>query len=118
MHPVLPVSQLPRKRIQSCLSGTFYDGSHLENDDLKEALAKHAEFCQGYIFDPASTAAAVTRMLAVGAKPTTVERVKVVVGNLESELENTSAAAVYRDTNGLYMNRPTHEVTMALVAIL
>ena len=42
-RPVLTVAQLLRKSIRSCLSRTYFDGSELEETDLLEALAKHAE---------------------------------------------------------------------------
>ena len=42
-RPVLSVSQLLRKSIRSCLSRTYFDGTELQDDDLRDALAKHAE---------------------------------------------------------------------------
>ena len=42
-RPVLGISQLLHKSIRSCLSRTYFDGSDLAEEDLFEALAKHAE---------------------------------------------------------------------------
>ena len=42
-RPVLPVAQLLRQSIRSSLSWTYFDGTELQEDDLREALAKHAE---------------------------------------------------------------------------
>ena len=42
-RPVLSVSQLLRKSIRSCLSRTYFDGTELRYNELREALAKHAK---------------------------------------------------------------------------
>ena len=49
-RPVLSVSQLLRKSIRSCLSRTYFDGTELQDDDLREALAKQAECWTGESF--------------------------------------------------------------------
>ena len=43
-RPVLSVAQLLRQSIRSCLSWTYFDGTELQEDDLREALAKHGMF--------------------------------------------------------------------------
>ena len=58
-RPVLSVSQLLRKSICSCLSRTYFDGTELQDDDLRGALAKHAECWMGDSIDPSIAAAEV-----------------------------------------------------------
>ena len=82
-RPLLQLTQLLRKSIRSCLSRTYFDGSDLEEDDLLEALAKHAECWEGDRMDPAVALAAVTRLVTMGSEPTALERVDGVMGELE-----------------------------------
>ena len=53
----LSVSQLQRKSIRSWLSRTYFDGTELQDDDLREALAKHAECGAGDSIDLSIAAA-------------------------------------------------------------
>ena len=39
---MLSVAQLLRKSIRSCLSRTYFDGTELQDDELREALAERS----------------------------------------------------------------------------
>ena len=56
-RPVLSLSQLLHRSIRSCLSRTYFDGTELQDDDLREALAKHAECGAGDSIDLSIAAA-------------------------------------------------------------
>ena len=82
-RPVLSVSQLLRKSIRSCLSQTCFDGTELQDDDLREALVKHAECWTGGSIDPSITAAEVYRRVTMGSEATAVGRTDAVQSRLE-----------------------------------
>ena len=60
-RPVLSVARLLRKSTRSCLSRTHFDGTELQEDDLREALAKHAECSTGDSIDQSIAVAEVYR---------------------------------------------------------
>ena len=51
-RPVLSVAQLLRQSIRSCLPRIYFDGTELQEDDLREALTKHAECWTDDSIDP------------------------------------------------------------------
>ena len=72
-RPVLSVSQLLRKSIRSSLSRTYFDRTELPDDDLREAVAKHAECWTGDSIDPSIAAAELCRLLTMGSEATAVD---------------------------------------------
>ena len=115
-RPVLSVAQLLRQSIRSCLSRTYFDGTELQEDDSREALAKHAECWTDDSVDPSIAAAEVCRQVTMGSEPTAVDRIYAVHSRLEQYFENPSAKRVFRDTLGAYKNGPAVVISKALVA--
>ena len=106
-RPVLQLTQLLPKSIRSCLSRTYFNGDELEDDDLWEALAKHAECWEGDEIDPSIAAATVTRLCAMGNERTATDRVDAVQSRLETYFfENPSAERVFRDKGKQVQERP------------
>ena len=85
-RPVLGISQLLRKSIRSCLSRTYFDGSDLAEEDLYEALAKHAECWTGDSINPSIAAAKASSLVRMGSEATAVDRIDAVQSRLESTL--------------------------------
>ena len=115
-RPVLSVAQLLRQSIRSCLSLTYFDGTELQEDDLREALAKHAECWTDDSVDPSIAAAEVCRRVTMGSEATAVDRIDAVHSRLEQYFENPSAERVFRDTLGAYKRGPAAVISKALVA--
>ena len=115
-RPVLTVAQLLHKSIRSCLSRTYFDGSDLVEEDLREALMKHAECWTGDLIDPSIAAAAVSRLVVMGSEATAVDRTDAVQSRLEQYFENPSAEAIFRDSRGLFKKGPAVVITKAFVA--
>ena len=113
---VLSVAQLLRQSIRSCLSRTYYDGTELQEEDLREALAKHAECWTSDSIDPSIAAADVCRRVTMESEATAVDRIDAVHSRLEQYLENPSAERVFRDTLRAYRRDPAAVISKALVA--
>ena len=77
-RPALSVAQLLRKSIRSCLSRTFFDAMELQDNDLHEALAKHAECWTGDCIYSSIAAAEVCRSVTMGSESTAVDRTDAV----------------------------------------
>ena len=86
-RPVLSVAQLLRQSIRSCLSRTFFGGTELQEDDLREALAKHAEYWTDDSIDPSGAAAEVCRRVTMGSEATAVDRIDAVHRHLSNTLK-------------------------------
>ena len=69
----LSVSQLQRKSIRSWLSRTYFDGTELQDDDLRETLAKHAACWTGDSIDPSIAAAEECRRVTMGSETTAID---------------------------------------------
>ena len=101
-RPVLSIAQLLRKSIRSCLSRTYFDGTELEEADLREALAKHAECWTGDSPEPSIAAGEVFRRVTMGSESTAADRTDAVQSRLEQYFENPSAESVYREARGTF----------------
>ena len=77
-RPVLSLSQLLHRSIRSCLSRTYFDGTEVQDDDLRNALAKHAESWTGDSIDPSIAPAEVCRRVTMGSEATAVDRTDAV----------------------------------------
>ena len=88
----------------------------LQEDDLREALAKHAECWTDDSVDPSTAAAEVCRRVTMGSEATAVNRIDAVHSCLEQYFENPSAERVFRDTLGAYKRGPAAVISKALVA--
>ena len=115
-RPVLSVAQLLRQSIRSCLSRTYFGGTELQEDDLREALAKHAKCWTDDSVDPSIAAAEVCRRVTMGSEATAVDRIDAVHSRLEQYFKNPSAERVFRDTLGAYKKGPAAVISIALVA--
>ena len=113
-RPVLKLTQLLPKSIRSCLSRTYFNGDELEDDDLWESLAKHAECWEGDEIDPSIAAAEVSRLCRMGNERTATDRVDAVQSRLEMYFENPSAELVFRE-KGRYKTGPAAIVSKAFV---
>ena len=113
---VLSVAQLLRQSIRLCLSRTYLYGTELQEDDLREALAKHAECWTDDSVDPSIAAAEVCRRVTMGSEATAVDRIDAVHSRLEQYFENPSAERVFCDTLGAYKRGPAAVISKALVA--
>ena len=102
---------------RSCnLSRTYFDGTELQEDDLREALAKHAECWTDDSVDPSIAAAEVCHRVTMGSEATAVDRIDAVHSRLEQYFENPSAERVFRDALGAYKRGPAAVISKALVA--
>lgn len=63
------------KSIRSCLSRSYFNGDELENDNILEALAQHAECWKDDEIDPSIAAAKVGRLVVMSTERTAVDRV-------------------------------------------
>ena len=93
-RPVLSVAQLLRQSIRSYLSRTYFDETELQEDDLREALAKHAECWTDDSVDPSITAAEVCRRVTMGSEATAVDPIDAVHSHLNQYFENPSGTRV------------------------
>ena len=117
-RPLLTVSQLLRQSIRKCLSRTYFDGTELDEADLREALAKHAECWTDDTLEPSIAPAAVSRMVVMGTETTAVDRIDAVQSRLEQYFENPSAERVFRDSSGAFKEGPAAVFSKAVVASL
>ena len=72
-----------RKSTRSCLSRTYFDRTELQDDDLRETLAKHAACWTGDSIDPSIAAAEVCRRVTMGSEATAVDRADAVQSRLQ-----------------------------------
>lgn len=85
------VAQLLRKSIRSCLSRTYFSGTILHEDDLREARAKQRHV--GLVIQlirPFIAAAEVCHLVTMGSEATADDRIHSVqkpVGTVRSEPE-------------------------------
>ena len=82
-RPVLSVAQLLRQSIRSRLSRAYFDGTELQEDDLREALAKHAKCWTDDSNDPFIAVAEGCRRVTMGSEATAVDRIDAVRSRLE-----------------------------------
>ena len=115
-RPVLSVAQLLRQSIRSCLSRTYFGGTELQEDDLREALAKHAECWTDDSVYPSIAAAEVCRRVTMESEATAVDRINDVQSRLKEYFENLSATRVFLDTLGAYKRGRAAVTGKALVA--
>ena len=71
-----------RKSIRSCLSRTYFDGTELQDDDLRKALATHTVCWTGDSIDPSLAPAEVFRRMTMGSEATAVDRTDAVSAKL------------------------------------
>ena len=68
------MSELLQKHVRECLSRTFFDGSDLEEEQLREALARHFQCWEEDKVDPSVAAAGVKKALALWSEVTALDR--------------------------------------------
>ena len=114
-RPVLSVSQLQRRSIRSCRSRTYIDGTELQDDDLREALAKHVKYWTGGSIDSSIAVAGMCRRVTMGPEATAVDRTDAVQSRLEKYFENPRAENAFRDARGTFERGPEAVNSKALV---
>lgn len=116
---VLTRSQLFPHSVRSTLSRIYFKDTHgqeLEEEDLLEALARHAECWDGGQVDPRVAFSAVTRIMGMGSESTALDRTDVVMHNLGRYLENPSADKVFCESDGRFKQGASQVITKAFVA--
>ena len=114
---VLSMFELLQKYIRACLSRTFFNGSCLEEQKLREALARHAQCWEENEVDPFVAAADVKKALAPRLAVTALDRVEAAWSSLEEYFAlNASIEHVFRDYRGRFKSGPAHIITAELVA--
>ena len=91
--------------------------SDLEEEKLREALARHAQCWEKDEADPSVAAAGVKKALASRSEVATLGRVEAAWSSLEEYFAlNVSIERVFRDFRGRFKSGPAHLVTAELVA--
>ena len=113
---VLSMSESPQKHIRACLSRTFFYGSDLEEEKLREALGRHAQ-CRGEDeIDPSVAAAGVKKALSARSEVTSLDSVEAVRDSLEEYFAlNASIERVFRNSHCRLRSGPAHIITAELV---
>ena len=70
------MSELLQKHIRACLSRTFFDGCNVEEENLREALARPAQCWEEDEVDPFVAAAGVKKALASRSEVTSLARME------------------------------------------
>ena len=110
------MTELVPRHIRACLSRTIFDGTVLEEDNLREALARHAKFWEDEDIDPSIAAAGVRKALASHNEPTAMGRVEGQWGAMEEFFaENASAERAFRDDD-IFKPGPANIITKELLA--
>ena len=113
---ILSMSEL-QKHICACLSRTFFDGSDIEEERLREALAQHAQCWEEDYVDPSAATAGVKKVLVPRLEVTTLDRGEAAWSSLEECFAlNASSERVFRDYRGRFKSGPAHIITAELVA--
>lgn len=112
----LTVSELLSNFVRPALSRRYFDGTELDEGDLREGLAKHAECCEDDEVDPSVIAPAMAKVAIMGNESTAEERVNDVRGDLEKFFERDSVPRAFRDSEGNYREGAAEVVTKALIA--
>ena len=108
---LLTVTELVPRHIRACLSRTIFDGTVLEEDNLREALARHAKCWEDEDIDPSIAAAGVRKALASRNEPTAMGRFEGQWGASEEFFaENASAERAFRDDD-IFKPRPANIIT-------
>lgn len=93
----------------------YFDGSELEEDNLKEALAKHAECWEDAELDFAIVEPAATQAATMEHESTTVGGVDAIRGCLERFFDFDNVRKAFRDTRESYRPGRAKVITKALV---
>ena len=73
---ILSMSELLQKHIRTCLSRTFFYGSDVEEEKLRETLARHAQRWEEDEVDRPAAAAGVKKALAPRSEVTALNRME------------------------------------------
>ena len=114
---ILSMSELLQKHIRTCLSRTFFDGSDVEEEKLREALAWHAQCWEEDGGDLSVAAAGVKKALAPRSELIALDRVKAAWSSREEYFAlNASIERVFRDSRDRVKSDSAHIITAELVA--
>ena len=109
--------ELLQKHIRACLSRTFFDGSDVEEENLREALARHAQCWEENEVNPSVAAAGVRKALVPRLEVTALDRVEGAWSSLEEYFAlSASIERVFRGSRGRFKYGPAHIITAELVA--
>lgn len=96
-------------------SGTNYDGTELDDEELKQGIAKHAKCCTGTGIDPREAAVGVEKALAVRSETTAMGRVEVQCSALEGYFgKNAGAECVFHEIERIITADPANIITRAI----
>ena len=107
-----------RKSTRSCLSRTYFDRTELQDDDLRETLAKHAACWTGDSIDPSIAAAEVCRRVTMGSEATAVDQTDAIQSRLELCFENPIAEYDFCDARGTFKRGPAAVISEAFFSRL
>ena len=114
---IISMSNSLQKHIRACMSRTFFDGSDVEEEKLREALARHAQCWEEGEVDRSVAVAGVKKALATRSEVTTLDRVEAAWSSLEEYFAlNSSIEHVFRDSRDRFKSSPSHIITAELVA--
>ncbi|CAB1109830.1 unnamed protein product [Ectocarpus sp. CCAP 1310/34] len=116
---VLKRTQLLPNSVRATLSRIYFRNAHgreLEEDDLLEALTKHAECWAEAQTDPHVAFTEVSRIVTMGKQPTAVDRIDAVYDKLSVYFENPRSKALFCEVNGAFKPGPAQVITKHLVA--
>ena len=100
-----------------CLSRTFFYASDVEEERLREALARHSQCCEEDYVHPSIAAAGVKKTLNSRSEVTALDRVEAAWSSLEKHFAlNASIERVFRDSRGRFKSSLVHIITAELVA--
>jgi len=116
---VLKRTQLLPNSVRATLSRIYFRNAHgreLEEDDLLEALTKHAECWAEAQIDPHVACTEVSRIVTMGKQSTAVDRIDAVYHKLAVYFENPKSKALFCETSGAFKKGPAQVITKNLVA--
>ena len=112
---ILSFSELLRKHIRAYLTRTVFDGSNLDEEKLRVALARHAQCWEEVEVDPSVAAASVKQASAPRSKVTALDRVEAAWSSLEEYFAlNASIERVFPDSRDRFKSVPAHIITAEL----
>ena len=113
---VFSMSELLQKHIRACLSRTFFDGSDIGKEKLREALARHAQCWEEDEVNPSVTAAGVEKALIPRYEVTALDRVEAAWSSVEEYFAlNASIERVFRDSCSKFISGPAYMITVELM---
>ena len=113
----MSMPELLQKHIRACLSRTFFYGYDVEEEKLREVLARHAQCWEGDEVDHSVAAAGLKKALAPRSDVTALDRVEATWSSYEEHFAlNASIERMFRDCRGRFYSGPAPIITAELMA--